>query len=72
MTGNYEVEKYQYGLLVRGKIPMGEFQSLLKMWEEQYGFDLIDAKISQKYGALMALTTKENAPKWREQLGIID
>lgn len=70
MKSYYEVEHHQYGIIVKGTIPLMEFAPLAKMWENQYGVNIIDTQLTKRLQACIVLTTKDKAILWKKELGM--
>lgn len=64
----YTVRHHKYGTLIFGPIPLFDCIVLTKAFGEEYGYDLCDAVISQRYRATVCLTNLVNSNLWRIDL----
>lgn len=66
MSGSlgYTVEQTEYGVLVTGAgIPIDDFVMLGKVWKKRGMTELLPG-VAKALGALLAVSSKENAPLW--------
>lgn len=69
MTTRYSVERNEFGVVIRGKIPVDELHALTKIWVKQ-GHDHIWPAITNHLGATMAIASHDRAAEWTKALGL--
>lgn len=73
MQGSYTVEHYQYGMVIRGPLPIDDFGALTEAAKKR-GFDILDAGIGAHLGgtaetnSVMVLASKESSAAWRAEI----
>ncbi len=65
---SYTVTRTEFGIYVKGPIPVNDMLSLLEAWRDVW--DLTDARVSGHLGASLVVTNRDGSRKWREYLGI--
>ena len=63
----YTVESVQYGIVVKGEIPVGDFAALTNAWAER-GIDTMAPGIASALGANICVCRKENLEPWRAEV----
>lgn len=61
----YEVRFFRYGAAILGIIPAGDLVALVETWKKDFGYDEVDAVISQALGAVFVAGKAADLKTWR-------
>lgn len=59
----YTVEHYEHGMLVRGQVPLSDFEGLARL-AGNLGYDRMHGGIASKFGAVLAVSSEEGLEAW--------
>lgn len=65
------IQECKWGVLITFPIKTSLLIALFRFYKKNYGLDVIDGKIGQKFDCL-CLTCDHSSAQWRKELGIID
>jgi hypothetical protein len=63
----YTIETHEYGMVVRGEIPVDDFLELGQMWSKR-GFDATVPGVAEALGATFAVCATANVEAWMRDL----
>lgn len=66
----YTIAHFTYGIAIRGELPQHIYSVIVQLFQNSYGYDVIDPLIAELFGAVLVMTTRKKGEEWRKELGI--
>lgn len=67
MNNIYTVERNEYGIVLRGSLPIGDLVALQKAWTKQ-GYDTVAIGVASALKASMAICRATDLPSWEAEV----